>query len=193
MVASKRSDCPRIGLEGIYKLVILNQEINIQNFDSGKKILAWKLPEIKKYGCFDGCFFVLAGSKAGTGDGKFTFYTVVCQQIVDILTKIQSPVADAYAHVQTSNKKTLHRDVKHEENYIPVKTAPPLPPQVWGQNNTESTDNVYDHFNSTKASDVNIENVYGIGSAKPLHQVVPKAENPYEENPAGAYESVGFT
>ncbi|XP_059176248.1 uncharacterized protein LOC131955945 [Physella acuta] len=88
VVADEKGDCQRIKLKGMYKLGLKDENIHIQDFNTGEPVVSWSLFEIKKYGFFhEYYFYLVAGQKATPNDGRFTFYTVMGQQIVEYLAE----------------------------------------------------------------------------------------------------------
>lgn len=88
VVADENSDCQRIELKGMYKLVLKDENIHIQDFITGEAVVSWSLFEIKKYGYFhESYFYLVAGAKASPNDGRFSFFTVMGQQIVEYLAE----------------------------------------------------------------------------------------------------------
>ncbi|CAL1526423.1 unnamed protein product [Lymnaea stagnalis] len=139
VIAEDSEDCKRIGLKGLYKLVLKAENIDIYNADTDEIVVSWSLFEIKKYGYARNYYYLIAGAKARTSDGRFSFYTGLGDKITDLLlieaNRLRVEYKDQIEAMKSAHPDGIRIDIDApststaaDDPYANFETQPAKPP-----------------------------------------------------------------
>lgn len=134
VIAEDSEDCKRIGLKGLYKLVLRAENIDIYNVDTDEIVVSWSLFEIKKYGYARNYYYLIAGAKARTSDGRFSFYTGLGDKITELLlieaNRLREEYKDQIEEMKKAHPNGINIDIEApststDDPYANVDRKPP--------------------------------------------------------------------
>ncbi|BFY98276.1 hypothetical protein BsWGS_01316 [Bradybaena similaris] len=107
--ADESEGCRKHGFSGTYRLQVGLAVVQLLQCNSNEEVACWPLHLIRKFGFTSQTFFLLAGTRCKTGEGKFSFFTLEGETITKCMY-IQA--------AQISNKQISKEDQKRIEAEI---------------------------------------------------------------------------
>lgn len=115
-------------MHGSYKLHVGSESIRLLKHDSDREVMSWPLTRVRNFGTVERGFFIYAGTRCKSGEGKFVFITpekdAILQEVIQQTELIRRKFTsvrktndkanwdcDMYAHLHQQGPSTAHYNV----------------------------------------------------------------------------------